>query len=546
MAERFDYVIVGGGTAAGIVAYRLGEAGHSVCVLEAGPSDRHPYIHIPAGFSKTLFHPTLTWQFKTDPDPATGNRSAPYSQGRTLGGSSSINGMIYNRGQPQDFDSWAQMGNRGWSFDEVLPYFRKTEHRIAPTVAPDPQYRGSGGRLTVTNAPWPNELETAFIESAVNAGHLRNDDYNGATQEGVGQYQSAIRNGRRVSTATAFLHPASRQFDVKIMTGATVNRIVVENGRATGVRYRRGETEYAVQAGREVILCAGAVNSPRLLQSSGIGPGKVLQEAGVPVSHELPGVGENFRDHYSPRIVARAKKGVNSINLHVTGVPLLKQLALWLLGRPSVLATSPARIHLFGKSDPAMSHPDYAMMFAPASFKAGLVGVLDDFPGMTCGVWQQRPESTGYVRITGPSFDSVPRVNPRWLSAQRDQQVVLAALRAARNIYATDPLASLIDDEIFPGRGCETDEELLQFAREKGATSYHLVGTCKMGPKGDTMAVVDPELRVHGLEALRVIDSSIMPTIVSANTAATTMMIAEKGSDLILERNTTGPHGAAP
>lgn len=545
MTERFDYVIVGGGTAAGIVAYRLGEAGHSVCVLEAGPSDRHPYIHIPAGFSKTLFHPTLTWQFMTDPDPATGNRSAPYSQGRTLGGSSSINGMIYNRGQPHDFNSWALMGNRGWGFDDILPYFRKTEDRIAPKVAPDPQYRGSGGRLTVTNAPWPNELETAFIESAVNAGHPRNDDYNGATQEGVGQYQSAIRNGRRVSTATAFLHPASRQFEVKIKTSATVTRIVVENGRATGIRYRQGATEYTVHAAREVILCAGAINSPRLLQTSGIGPGKVLKEAGVDVVHELPGVGENLRDHYSPRIVARAKDGVNSINLHVSGVPLMKQLALWLSGKPSVLATSPARIHLFGKSDPSMSHPDYSMMFAPASFKLGLVGVLDDFPGMTCGVWQQRPESTGYVRITGPSFDDVPRVNPRWLSARRDQQVVLAALRAARKIYATDPLASLIEEEIFPGPECASDEELLQFAREKGATSYHLVGTCKMGTKEDAMSVVDPQLRVHGIDALRVIDSSIMPTIVSANTAATTMMIAEKGSDMILERTTTERQAAA-
>lgn len=535
MSDSFDYVIVGGGTAAGILAYRLGEAGHSVCVLEAGPPDRNPYIHIPAGFSKTLFHPRLTWQFKTDPDPATGNRSAPYTQGKTLGGSSSLNGMIYNRGQPGDYDGWAQAGNHGWSYDDILPYFRRTEQRIAPDVAPDRRYRGDDGRLTVTTAQWPNNLEAAFIESAQSAGHPYNPDYNGATQEGVGRYQSAISRGWRVSTATAFLHPARKRFGVDVRTDAQVTRIVLEGKRATGVTYRKGGAEHGITARREVIVSAGAINSPRLLQLSGIGPAELLQTAGIAVRHALAGVGENFRDHYSPRIVARARPGVDSINLHVTGLPLLRQIALWSVGKPSVLATSPARIHLFGKSDPGMEKPDYAMMFAPASFKMGLVGVLDDFPGMTCGVWQQRPESAGYVRIANPDPDTPPHVNPRWLSEVTDQRVVLAALRAARKIYATEPLASLIDQELFPGLNHETDDELMAFAREKGATSYHLVGTCKMGPATDMRAVVDPELRVHGLEGLRVIDSSIMPMIPSANTAAATMMIAEKGADMILK-----------
>ncbi len=535
MSDTFDYVIVGGGTAAGIVAYRLSEAGHTVCVLEAGPPDRNPYIHIPAGFSKTLFHPKLTWRFKTDPDPATGNRSAPYSQGRTLGGSSSLNGMIYNRGQAGDYDGWAQMGNRGWSYDDVLPYFRRTECRIAPDQVPDPTYRGDEGRLIVTTAQWPNRLEPAFLEAAQKAGHPYNPDYNGETQEGVGRYQSAIWKGRRVSTATAFLHPARRMFGVDVRTHALATRILLTNKRATGVRYRRHGREEEVSARREVIVSAGAINSPKLLQLSGIGSAELLQSAGVTIAHDLAGVGENFRDHYSPRIVARAKPGVDSINLHVTGLPLAWQVARWMLGKPSVLATSPARIHLFGKSDPAMERPDYAMMFAPASFKAGLVGVLDDFPGMTTGVWQQRPESAGYVRISGPDPDASPRVNPRWLTEVTDQRVVLAALRAARKIYATEPLASLIDEEIFPGLSYESDEELMAFAREKGATSYHLVGTCKMGPATDARAVVNPELKVHGLTGLRVIDSSIMPMIPSANTAAATMMIAEKGSDMILK-----------
>jgi len=533
MSETFDYVIVGGGTAAGILAYRLGEAGHSVCVLEAGPADNNIYIHIPAGFSKTLFHPKLTWKFMTDPDPATGNRSAPYSQGKTLGGSSSLNGMIYNRGQAGDYDGWAQSGNRGWSYDDILPYFRRTERRIAPDVPADPEYRGGEGRLTVTTAQWPNKLEPAFLEAAQNAGHPFNPDYNGATQEGVGRYQSAISHGRRVSTATAFLHPARKKFSVDVRTEALVTRVVLEGKRATGVRYRQGGVDRQVSARKEVIVSAGAVNSPKLLQLSGIGPASLLTSVGIDVAHDLAGVGENFRDHYSPRIVARAKPGVDSINLHVTGLPLVRQVALWLMGRPSVLATSPARIHLFGKSDAGMERPDYAMMFAPASFKMGLVGVLDSFPGMTCGVWQQRPESAGYVRVSSSDPNAAPHVNPRWLSEATDQRVVLAALRAARKIFATEPLSSLIESEIFPGLDHSSDDELMAFAREKGATSYHLVGTCKMGPATDARAVVDPELKVHGIAGLRVVDSSIMPMIPSANTAAATMMIAEKASDMI-------------
>lgn len=532
--DQFDYVIVGGGTAAGILAYRLGEAGHSVCVLEAGPPDRNPYIHIPAGFSKTLFHPKLTWQFKTDPDPATGNRAAPYSQGRTLGGSSSLNGMIYNRGQAADYDGWAQMGNTGWSYADVLPFFRRTEHRLPPGGTADPAFRGGEGRLKVITAQWPNELEQAFIQSARNAGHPLNPDYNGVEQTGVGPYQSAMYRGRRVSTATAFLHPARKAFGVDVRTDALATRIVLKDGRATGVRYRHRGGERQVEARAEVIVAAGAINSPKLLQLSGIGPGDLLRDNGVEVRHALPGVGENFRDHYSPRIVAKAKKGVDSLNLHVTGLPLAVQVVKWMLGRPSVLATSPARVHLFGKSDPTMETPDYAMMFAPASFKAGLVGVLDDFPGMTCGVWQMRPQSSGYVRIAGPDPDTVPRVNPKWLTELADQRIVLAALKEARRLFATDPLASLIERELFPGSDHASDEALMQFAREKGATSYHLVGTCKMGPATDTRAVVSPELKVHGVDALRVIDSSIMPMIPSANTAAATMMIAEKGASMIL------------
>ncbi len=537
MADVFDYVIVGGGTAAGIIAWRLGEAGHSVCVLEAGPSDNHPYLRIPAGFNKTLFDPNLTWQFRTDPDPGIAGRSIPMAQGRVLGGSSSINGMIYNRGQPSDYDSWAQAGNTGWSHDDLLPLFRRTERRIAPAGSPnpDPSFRGEDGRLSVVNANWPNALEDAFIASSQACGIPRNPDYNGASFEGTGNYQSAIHRGWRASTSTAFLKPAAKRHGVDVRTMAQALRISFEGKRASGVVYRRHGCELSVRARREVIVAAGAVNSPKLLQLSGIGPGALLSGHGIAVRHDLPGVGENLRDHFGPRIVARAREGVDSFNLHVKGLPLVRQVIRWALGLSSVLATSPGRAYAFCRSDPALDTTDFTIMYAPASFKAGLVGVLDDFPGMSIGVWPQRPRSAGYVRIASADPDTAPHFNPRYLTDDADVRVLLAGIRITRRIMATEPLAGLIDSELFPGLDCQSDEDLIAFVRQFGTTSYHLVGSCKMGPATDTMVVVDPRLRVHGVEGLRVADTSIMPMIVSANTAAPAMVIGEKCADLVLE-----------
>lgn len=531
--DKFDFVIVGAGTAAGILAFRLGEAGHSVCVLEAGPPDRNPYLHIPAGFSKTLSNPKLTWQLSSDPEPSIAGRSVVYSQGKTLGGSSSINGMIYNRGQAADFDGWAQAGNTGWDYDSVLPLFRRTERRVGDAV--DPDYRGRDGRLTVITAEWPIPLEKAFKDAAIAAGYPPNPDYNGASQEGVGRYQSSIWKGWRVSTATAFLHPARKRFRVDVRCNALATSVEFDGPRASGVAYRQDGQEKTVRASREVIVAAGALNSPKLLLLNGVGPAEQLGEHGIPVRHALPGVGENLRDHFGPRIVARAKPGVDSLNLHVKGLPLLGQIVRWVFQRPSVLAISPARMHAFGKSESYMDNPDYVLMFAPASFKAGLVGVLDDFPGLTVGTWPMRPQSRGYVRLASANPDDAPRFSARPLSDPADGQVLLAAMHAARNVMATEPLASLIDQELFPGVDCQSDDELLDFARSSAATSFHLAGSCKMGPDSDANAVVDPRLRVHGLEGLRVIDASIMPSLPSANTAAATMMIAEKGADMIIE-----------
>lgn len=531
--EEFDYVIVGGGTAAGVVAWRLGAAGYSVCVLEAGPRDYNPFIHIPAGFSKTLSDPSITWQFTSDPEPGIANRSIVYAQGKTLGGSSAINGMIYNRGQAADFDGWAQAGNTGWTYDEVLPYFKRTENRIGESV--DPDYRGVKGRFNVTTPKWPNELESAFHDAAVNAGYPRNEDYNGASQEGVGAYQSSISNGWRVSSASAFLKPARRQHRVDVRCNAQATAIVLKGKRATGVSYLRGGSVSVVLARREVIVSAGTLNSPKLLQLSGIGPAQLLKEHGVEVVHDLPSVGENLRDHFSPRIVARAKPGLKSINQNASGLSLVGEVLRWLLKRPSVLAISPGRVHIFGKSSPALVNPDYVLLFAPASYKAGMVGVLDDYPGFTIGTWQMRPQSTGYVRIASADPMVNANFNPRYLSDPADSTVLLSAMRAGRKLLTTEPLASLVQEEVLPGAGHESDDELMGFARQYGATSFHLVGSCRMGQHADGSNVVDPRLKVHGIQALRVIDASVMPTIPSANTAASTMMIAEKGADMVIE-----------
>ncbi len=531
--NTFDYVIVGGGTAAGIIAYRLADAGKSVCVLEAGPPDRNPYIRVPAGFMKTLFDPSLTWQFQYEPSPNTNHRHIQVTQGRTLGGSSSVNGLVYNRGQAADYDLWASQGNPGWRYEEVLPYFRRTERRIGEG---DDHYRGRTGRLVTTNQQWPNELVDAFVKSACQQGYPFNPDHNGAIQEGVGYYQSAIHRGRRVSTASAFLRPAKRYFGVDVRTGSLVTRILLREGRATGVAYLQAGSDTAceVTARHEVIVTAGTIHSPKILQLSGIGPPDLLREHGIAVQRALPGVGQNFRDHFSPRLVARARPGVDCINAHVRGFPLAVQVAKWLLGRPSILSISPALAHVFGKTDPDLPGPDFSFVFAPASYKLGMIGVMDRQPGLTCGVWQMRPQSSGYVRITSADPRAPPIVNPNYLGEEVDRMTLVAALKKARALLQCQPIAGLIESETFPGPSTASDDDWLAFARQYGVSSYHLVGSCKMGPASDPLAVVDARLCVHGVDGLRVADSSIMPTMPSGNTYAPTMMVAEMAADLIL------------
>jgi choline dehydrogenase len=534
--DQFDYIIIGAGTAGSLVAARLVEGGHNtVCVLEAGPADLSPFLHIPAGYIKTLYNPAYTWRFVTEPVPGIGGRRIATTQGRTLGGSGAINGLVYNRGQAADFDQWAQNGNRGWGYADVLPFFRRTERRIG---IGDDAWRGRAGGFAVTDLDWRHPICAAFIAGAAGLGIPVNPDYNGATQAGVGTYQRAIHRGWRVSTAGAFLHPAAAEGGIDIRISAQATRILFDGRRAVGARYRQGGPngpERAVRARKEIILCGGAINSPALLQLSGVGPAEHLKGLGIEPVHDLPGVGLNLRDHYAVRMVARARG--RTINTLARPPRLWGEIAKWALGRPSILALSPSLAHVFWKSDPAFDLPDLQFTFTPASYKAGgIAGLLDDFPGMTCGVWQQRPDSTGYVRIRSADPFVHPEIQPNYLAHENDRRVLLAGIRLARRLLTTPELASFHEREELPGAQAQTDDALMEWARQQGSTVFHLIGACRMGPETDRSAVVDDRLRVRGVEGLRVADSSIMPSMPSANTNAATMMIAEKAADMILGR----------
>lgn len=531
--SRFDYVIVGGGSAASVLAFRLGEAGKSVCVLEAGPPDRNPYIRLPAGFMKTLFDENVTFQYHHEPTEAVHGRKIHVAQGRTLGGSSAVNGMMYNRGQAVGFDSWAQSGNPGWSYRDVLPYFKRTERAIG--IGED-EFRGRDGRLPVEECAWKNDACDAFIEGAEAMGVPRNVDMNGETQAGTGYYQNFIHRGKRWSAAHSFLHPARKRFGVAVRTDAPVTRILLEGKKAVGVRHRKGDGFDEVFASEAVIVSAGTANTAKLLQLSGIGPGEVLRDHGIDVHHELPGVGENFRDHFSPRLVGRAKAGVDSINGRVRGLRLGREIMAWAMNRPTILAIPPMQAYCYWMSDPSMSDPDFAMSFAPASYQAGLIGKLDAYPGVTLGTKQLRPESRGYVRIRSADDRDPPILQPNYIDNEYDRAVVIKALKFARAVLTSGPMARILQEETLPGPQVQTDDEWLDFARRSANSGYHLIGTAKMGPASDPAAVVDARLKVHGLDGLYVADCSIMPNMPSGNTCASAMMVGEKCADMLLNR----------
>jgi choline dehydrogenase len=537
-ADTFDYVIVGAGAAGSILANRLTEdPAVTVCLLEAGPSDWHPFLHIPAGFIKVLFNPALTWQFSSEPTDNTHGRRVPIPQGRTLGGSTSINGLAYNRGQPADFDAWADAGNRGWAYADVLPYFKRSERKIG---GGNDRFHGRTGEQAVTDMDWFHPISEAFIAGAAEFGIPRNADYNGESQIGVGYYQRTILNGWRQSSATSFLRPAKKRKNLEIRTNAHATSVLFEGRRARGVRYaHRGSRDAvrAVLARRELILSSGAVNTPKLLQLSGVGPSALLQSLGVNPVHHLPGVGENLRDHYSVRMVAKVRDSI-TMNELSRGARLGGQIARWMAGRPNILALSPSLVHWFWKSSDGLNAPDLQGVFTPASYREGYIGVLDDYPGMTCGVWQHRPQSTGYVHArSGDPFED-PIVQPSYLESEYDQEVLVRGMRIGRRLLQTPQLAQYFSAETMPGKDVVTDGELLDYARRVGASCYHVMGTARMGPATDPSCVVDDGLRVHGIAGLRIVDASIMPNMPSANLCAATMMIAEKAADLIRGRQT--------
>jgi choline dehydrogenase len=499
-------------------------------VLESGPSDIHPYFHIPAGFIKVGHDPRYTWDFSTEPAEGSAGRRVVTRMGRALGGSSSINGFNYTRGQIEDFDQWAALGNPGWSYREVLPYFRRTERRIGEH---DPAIRGSDGLLPITDCDWRHPLCDAFIEAAGNElGIPKHADYNRGQLTGAGYYQRWIYQGRRISAATAFLRPARATGRLHVKTHAHVTRIVFEGKRAAGVEFQRerGGAVHSVKARRELILSAGAGNSPKILQASGVGPAEFLQQMGIRVVQAMEEVGENFQDHYMVRTILRVK-GVSTINHTARGVRLLGEIAKWALGKPSVLAISPSVAYAFTKSRPGLALDDVQFHFAPGSYASGVAGQLDDFPGMTLGYYQLRPTSVGNVRLRSLDPFELPAVQPNYLQSEEDRRVAIDSLRMARRIMHSAPFQPYIERDEFPPPSAMTDDELLDCARERGTTSWHFVGSCSMGK------VVDAELRVKGLEGLRVVDASVMPTMPSGNTGAPTMMVAEKAADMILGRS---------
>jgi choline dehydrogenase len=531
--ETFDYVIVGAGSAGCVIASRLTEDPKiTVCVLEAGPSDWHPYIRIPAGFIKTFYNKSVNWCYDQEPGPYTAGRRIVAPRGKTLGGSSSINGMVFNRGQALDFDTWAQLGNRNWGYADVLPYFKRLERRVGES---DSTYRGTDGPLTVTDIDWKHPLCDAFIEGAVSLGIPRNPDYNGRTQEGVSYAQRTIQRGRRVSAADAFLKPAMKRANLTVRTGAHATSLVLEGTRAVGVRYRKGGpsgAEIEVRAGREVILAGGTYNSPVLLQLSGIGPADVLKPLGIAVKHELPGVGVGLQDHYAPRSTARVKN-IRTINEQVRGISLVGEVAKWAIARKGVLALSPTLVYCFWHSGESPDRSDLQLTFTPASYKEGEQGKLEDQPGMTVAGWQQRPESRGYVRARSSDPFVPPIIQTNYLAEELDRRVVVAGMRLSRRLLASEPLRPYFDHEDWPGPNVQTDDEFLDAATQRAQTTFHPACTCIMGPASNRNAVVDDELRVHGMQGLRVCDASIMPRMISANLNASALMIGEKAADMI-------------
>jgi choline dehydrogenase len=525
----FDYIIVGAGSAGCVLANRLTESGrHRVLLLEAGPADRNPWIHVPIGYAKLFTNAKVNWLYESEPEPELNNRRIIQPRGKVLGGSSSINGLVYIRGQKEDFDLWRQLGNAGWSWDDVLPYFKKAESQQRGAD----EYHGGDGPLSVSDQTEPHELCEAFIAAGQQTGIPRNDDFNGASQEGVGYFQTTSRKGLRCSTAVGYLRPARKRPNLTVVTAALTTRILFDGTRAIGIVFTRGGESMLARAAGEVILSAGAINSPQALQLSGVGPGGLLRGLGIDIVREVPGVGANLQDHFQTRMVFRCSR---KITLNDVVANPLRKVGIGLqyaLRRKGPLTISAGYVGAFLRTDPRLATPDVQVHFL--TFSTDKMGTaLHDFPGFSASICQLRPESRGSVAIKTADPGDAPAIRVNYLSTELDRTTMVAGLRLLRKISQAPAMAPYVEAELEPGPACRSDADWLAFCRARGSTIYHPTCTCRMGD--DATAVVDARLRVRGLDRLRVVDGSIMPNVVSGNTNAAIVMIAEKGAEMILQ-----------
>lgn len=533
--QSFDYVIVGAGSAGCALADRLSAAGDAtVLVLEAGPKDNSFWVKMPIGYGKTYYHPKLNWRYQSAEIPGLQGRTNYVPRGKVLGGSSSINAMVFIRGQREDFDGWAQLGNRGWSYDDVMPLYRQMENNVAGAD----EWRATGGPLSVSSYDdQVHPLCHSFIEAAAELGYPRNPDFNGATQEGVGYYQASIGKGVRASAAAAFLRPAMRTGRVEVLTGAHATKVLLEGRRATGIAYERGGHLCVARARREVILSAGAINTPQLMQLSGIGDPEHLLDLGLNVAHALPGVGAALQDHLAFDYLYRATRPTLNEQL---GRPLnqLKLGLRYLLTRSGPLAMSVNQAGGFLRSNPDRDRPNLQFYFNPLSYTRAAPGKRqlmrpDPFPGFLLGISNCHPTSRGHVRILSPDPHAAPEIQPNFLATREDLQELVEGARMIRRFAATRALQAIIDEEIAPGAQIASDEQMAEDIRARASTVFHPCGTCAMGPDPQT-SVVDAELRVHGIERLRIADASVFPRITAGNINAPSMMVGRKAGDLIL------------
>jgi choline dehydrogenase len=532
-SPQFDYIIVGAGSAGCVLANRLTASGRNrVLLLEAGGPDSNLWIHIPLGYGKLFSNAKVNWLYKTEPEPELNNRQVIQPRGKVLGGSSSINGLLYIRGQHEDFDHWRQLGNTGWGFADVLPYFRRAEDQERGAD----ELHGAGGHLKVSDVCEPHPLCEAFIAAAQQSGFPRNDDFNGPTQEGAGYFQLTARNGRRWSTAVGYLKEARKRPNLTVVTHALASRILFSGKRAIGVEYRQGMNGQAVThtayAGREVILSGGAFNSPQLLQLSGVGSAELLRSRGVDVIADLPGVGNDLQDHLQIRVLYRCTEPITMNDVINDWRHRYLAGLRYLLSRKGLLTIGAGYAGAFLRTRPELATPDVQFHFL--IFSADAAGAtLHPFSGFMASVCQLRPESRGFVRIKSADPSEAPAIQPRYLSSRADCECVIDGMKLLRRVMNQPVMRKYIADEYAPGDACTGDADVLAYARDTGTTVYHPTSTCRMG--SDPNAVVDTRLRVHGFEGLRVVDASIMPTVVSGNTNAATVMIGEKGADMILQ-----------